>query len=66
MNDWNDDTLKTCYKAYGIPTDRLPYSDAFENMLADYQRTTEATVSAQQVWTRLCHLRKKGQLPRIR
>jgi hypothetical protein len=61
--------LGKLYLEAATPSDRLPYSDAFERLYAVYAEATHMPPDAydgrRQVWRMLCGLRKSGDLPRL-
>jgi hypothetical protein len=61
--------LGKLYLEAATPSDRLPYSDAFERLYAAYAEATHLPPDAhdgrRRVWRMLCGLRKSGGLPRL-
>jgi hypothetical protein len=61
--------LGKLYLEAATPSDRLPYSDAFERLYAAYAEATHLPPDAHdgrwRVWRMLCGLRKSGGLPRL-
>jgi hypothetical protein len=61
--------LGKLYLEAATPSDRLPYSDAFERLYAVYAEATHMPPDAhdgrRRVWRMLCGLRKSGDLPRL-
>jgi hypothetical protein len=61
--------LGKLYLEAATPSDRLPYSDAFERLYAAFAEATHLPPDAHdgrwRVWRMLCGLRKSGGLPRL-
>jgi len=62
--DENDQRLVSEYLRAGIPTDRLVYSDAFNDLVERLKRGGDNR-DKQELWQRLVNLRKAGRLPRL-
>ncbi len=62
--DAQDEAIVGAYEAVGVTLDALPYTDAFETLLHQVQRT-DAQAEHRAVFHRLHNLRKAGKLPRM-
>ncbi len=62
--DAQDESIVAAYEAVGVTLDALPYTDAFEKLMAAVQRT-DADAEHRAVFHRLHNLRKAGKLPRM-
>ncbi|MEO0513895.1 MAG: hypothetical protein AAF086_01195 [Planctomycetota bacterium] len=63
-----DEFLAQLYLEMGIPTDRLPYTDDFENLVQRYADKFSVDSDRKlkhDVFIRLANLRKAGKLPRL-
>ena len=62
--DAQDQTIVDAYEAVGTTLDALPYTDAFEKLMARV-KLTDAEAEHRAVFHRLHNLRKAGKLPRM-
>ncbi len=53
------------YKAIGVPIDRLPYSDEFEEFQYRLRELSGYSLNDQELWKHLVGMRKGGKLPRL-
>jgi hypothetical protein len=53
------------YGTVGVPTDQLPYTPAFEELVGLVQELTGEEVEARECWRLLANARKRGLLPRL-
>jgi len=53
------------YREINVPADALPYTSDFELLYEHACNCSGAKLSRAQMWRRVCHLRKKGLLPRL-
>lgn len=53
------------YREFRTPLDRLPYTEPFEQLFAEYRRRGGHLETRAEVWRALCAARKKSELPRI-
>jgi hypothetical protein len=57
--------LATIYQTAGIPLDKLPYTEDFEKLHAEFCVQSRCAVTMRQLWQELVSLRKSGLLPRL-
>ncbi len=62
--DAQDQAIVDAYEAVGTTLDALPYTDAFEKLMARV-KLTDAEAEHRAVFHRLHNLRKAGKLPRM-
>jgi hypothetical protein len=62
----SDRLICDIYRRVNVPADRLPYTDAFIMMHHDFESRAESCITLRNLWLRVCSLRKKGLLPRLR
>ena len=61
----NDPALKEIYVRIGVPSERLPYTQAKYQLVHEYNARTSEARTPEEVYHELTSLRKNGQLPRL-
>ncbi len=57
--------LAECYQRQGMAADQLPYTEEFEWLWEEVQRSTGAVLTQAEFWRLLANARKRGALPRL-